>query len=51
MHWRKRFFPFTFAGGGMKRAVLKPSFACRGEEKSVLDLKGVAQVPQSSRTC
>lgn len=26
------FFPFTFAGGSMKRAVLKPSSACGGEK-------------------
>ena len=35
------FLPFTFAGGSMKCAVFKPSSACRGEEKSVLDLRGI----------
>lgn len=47
---RGAFFPFTFAGGCVKRAVLRPSFACR-EEKSVLSLRGCTEVPQSSHTC
>lgn len=35
----------TFAGGSVKCAVLKASFACRREERS----SGFAQVPQNSR--
>lgn len=44
------FSPLTFAGGSVKRAVLKPSFAC-GEEKSTLDVRGATEVPRSPHTC
>lgn len=44
-HIGKRGFPFTFAGGSVKCAVLKPSFACRRKQKS----SGFAQFPQNSR--
>lgn len=43
-------FPLTFAGGSVKRAVLKASFAC-GEEKSMLDVRGAAEVPRSPHSC
>lgn len=38
-------FPFTFAGGSVKCAVLKASFACRREQKS----SGFTRVPENSQ--
>lgn len=44
-HLGERGSALTFAGGSVKCAVLKASFACRREERS----SGFAQVPQNSR--